>query len=153
MESVGKPKVRFQRANYVVSDMERALTFYRDILGFELAFMKDSPDDSYSYEVFQIPRHAKMRFAVLNAPGQPRVMALTELKGVELAAMPRPSRSAIVLDVEDFDGIKQKVFEAGLTIFDEGKLLTNDGRTGRELGFLDPDGNLVVIYTILTHPS
>ena len=30
----------------------------------------------------------------------------------------------------------------------EGKLVTHDGRVGREQGIVDHDGNLVVIYTI-----
>ncbi len=77
--------LRFQRANYVVSDLGRALGFYCDILGFTVEFQKVSEPDSYSYPVFEIDRSADMRFAVLSAPDQPRVMALTEVTGVELA--------------------------------------------------------------------
>ena len=35
--------LRFQRANFVVQDIERSLTFYRDVLGFTVAFIKESP--------------------------------------------------------------------------------------------------------------
>jgi len=64
---MSKPSVRFQRANFVVHDLERALQFYRDILGFEVDYIQDSPSDSYS--VFEIDRHATLRFATLSAPG------------------------------------------------------------------------------------
>ena len=37
--------MRFQRTNYLVSDGDRALLFYRDILGMTLDFMKQSEDD------------------------------------------------------------------------------------------------------------
>jgi len=47
-----KPKIRFQRANSVVTDIDRALTFYSDVLGFDVVFIKDSAEDSYSYDVF-----------------------------------------------------------------------------------------------------
>lgn len=148
-----KPPVRFQRSNYVVSDLDRALPVYTDVLGLDLVFVKDSAEDSYSYEVFQIDRAATMRFAVLGTPTQPNCMALTELKGIDLAEVPLPSRSAIVLECTDFDGVRDRAKAAGLKVFDEGNLVTKDGRKGRELGFLDHDGNLIVIYLILEHPE
>ncbi|WND03484.1 VOC family protein [Temperatibacter marinus] len=144
-----KPHVRFQRPNYVVTDLDRALTVYRDILGLEIAFTKNSEKTSYSYEVFQIDPAADMRFAVLSTQTQTNVMALTELKGIELPEVPLPSRSAIVLECEDFDGVMNNARAAGLKVFDESRLETKDGRIGRELGFLDYDGNLIVIYIIL----
>ena len=35
-----KPSIRFQRPNYLVTDMDQALNFYVGILGLELAFEK-----------------------------------------------------------------------------------------------------------------
>lgn len=140
--------VRFQRGNHVVSDLERAIDFYCGILGMSLEFSKDSEPDSYSYPVFGIPREAKMRFAVLNTPEQPRVMALTEVRGVPLPPVALPRRSAIVLQIPDIDGVVAASRAAGLTVYPEDKLVTNDGRIGREVGIVDHDGNLVVIYHI-----
>ena len=51
---MSQSSIRFQRANFVVADMERALGFYRDILGMSVAFQKDSDENSYSYPVFEI---------------------------------------------------------------------------------------------------
>lgn len=144
-----KALVRFQRPNYVVRDLDKALTVYSGILGLDIAFTKDSEKDSYSYEVFQIDSSADMRFAVLSAEGQPRVMALTELTNIDLTEMTYPSRSAVVFECEDFDGVMTAAKEAGLKVFEESRLETQDGRIGREIGFHDYDGNLIVIYTIL----
>lgn len=140
--------VRFQRANFLVTDLERSLGFYCDILGMSICFQKDSEPDSYSYDVFEIDRSAVMRFAVLDAPDQPRVMALTEVKGIELPPVPRPRRAAIVLDIADIDGVVVKAEAAGLRVYGEDHLITNDGREGREVGIVDYDDNLVVIYHI-----
>ena len=140
--------VRFQRANFVVSDLERALSFYRDILGMTIEFTKESEPDSYSYPVFEIDREAKLNFAVLNTETQPRVMALTEIRGIDLPPSRHPRRSAIVLDVENIDGVVSAARKAGLHVYPEEELLTNDGRTGREVGIVDFDDNLVVIYHI-----
>lgn len=140
-------RVRFQRANFVVSDLDRALGFYRDVLGLEVAFVKDSKKASYSYPVFEIDPDVAIRFAVLSAPDQPRVMALTEVSA-PLPELPMPRRAAIVLEVADVDAVVAGAREAGCRVYDEGELMTHDGRRGREVGIADSDGNLTVIYKI-----
>ena len=138
--------LRFQRANFLVSDMERALAFYRDVLGFSVAFTKPPREESYSHTVFDIDRDAAIGFAGLSTPGEPRVMALTEVPG--LAPHPTPRRGTIVLHVDDLDAVVAKAEAGGYTVYPEEKLVTHDGRVGREVGLLDSDGNLVVIYHI-----
>lgn len=138
--------LRFQRANFLVSDLDRALELYRDALGFEVAFLKESNPDSYSYEVFGIDAGKLTRWATLSAPGQERCMALTEVK--DLPPQPAPRRSAIVLDVDDVEGVCTRAVAAGFERFSDDVLETHDGRVGKEVGLLDADGNLVVIYNI-----
>ncbi|MEO1247026.1 MAG: VOC family protein [Pseudomonadota bacterium] len=140
-------RVRFQRANFVVSDLDRSLKLYCDVLGFEVAFTKDSEKTSYSYPVFEIDADDTIRFAVLSAPGQPRVMALTEVSS-PLPEPGMPRRSAIVLDVANIDAVVAAAEKAGCHVYEEGELLTHDGRKGREVGIVDYDGNLIVIYRI-----
>ena len=143
-----KPAVRFQRANYVVANMERALEFYVGVLGLTLDFVKESEKTSYSYPVFDIPKDAEIRFAVLSAPNQPRVMALTELKNVSLAPVSHPRRAAIVLETPDVDSVAIRAKDAGFEVCNEDELITFDGRKGRELGIIDADDNLTVIYSL-----
>lgn len=141
-------QVRFQRANFVVTDLDRALTFYRDVLGLTLDFVEDSPDVSYSYDVFEIDRSQPIRFAVLSSPTQVRVLALTELAGAALDPVPAPRRAALVLEVGDVDGVVAGAADVGCHVYREEELITHDGRVGREVGIVDHDGNLVVIYRI-----
>ena len=75
-------------------------------------------------------------------------MALTEVKGVTLAPTPHPRRSAIVLEIDDPDAVMAGARALGLQVCDEEVLHTKDGRTGREIGVVDFDDNLVVIYKI-----
>ncbi len=142
--------VRFQRGNHVVADLDRALSFYQGVLGFEIAFVLPPNPGSYSYVVFDIPRDAVMRFCVLSTDTQERVMALTEVKGVAIAPLPHPRRSAIVLEVDDPDAVTAGARALGLHVCDEEVLRTKDGRIGREIGIVDFDDNLVVIYKILS---
>ena len=44
-----------KRPNLVVSDIERSLTIYRDILGLDASDISTSSATSYSYPVFKIP--------------------------------------------------------------------------------------------------
>ena len=140
--------VRFQRGNHVVADLPRALAFYRDVLGFDVTFILPPNPDSYSYPVFDIPREAVMQFCVLSTTTQERVMALTEINGVDLPPTPHPRRSAIVLEIDDPDAVIAGARALGLTVYDEEVLHTKDGRIGREIGIVDFDDNLVVIYKI-----
>lgn len=141
--------VRFQRGNHVVADLDRALTFYRDVLGFDVTFILPPNPASYSYAVFDIPRQAVMRFCVLSTDTQQRVMALTEVKGIDIAPLPHPRRSAIVLEIDDPDAVMAGARALRLTVYDEEVLKTKDGRVGREIGIVDFDDNLIVIYKIL----
>ncbi|GAB5489240.1 MAG: hypothetical protein Pars2KO_28100 [Parasphingorhabdus sp.] len=143
-----KPQVRFQRANFVVEDIDRALDFYEGVLGFDVTFRKGHNPESYSIPVFEIPEDAELDFAILSLPDQPRVMALSGIKNVEHLPYPRPRRSAIVLDVADPDKVMAESRALNLKVYDEGKLETHDGRIGREIGIVDFDDNLVVIYLI-----
>lgn len=140
--------LRLQRANFVVTSLEQSLKLYRDVLGFSLDFVKDSPDASYSYDVFEIDRDQAIRFAVLSTNTQVRALALTELAGADLAPVPMPRRAAIVLDVADVDAVVSGATALGCHVYDEEELITHDGRVGREVGIVDFDDNLVVIYHI-----
>lgn len=141
--------LRFQRGNFVVSDLDRALTFYRDVLGFSVAYRNGHNPESYSIPVFNIPEGAELGFCTLSTRDQVRVMALTEIRGVPLPPVPPPRRSAIVLDIDDPDAIVQGAKALGLSVYHEQRLETNDGRVGREIGIVDFDDNLIVIYKIL----
>ena len=138
--------LRFQRANFVVSSIEDALPFYRDVLGFRVAFTKEPRQTSYSHQVFGLDTSRPVGFATLRTPGQERVMALTEAGGIAPHAEPR--RSAIVIEVEDVDGVVGRAEARGFKVFPEERLVTHDGRIGSEVGLLDADGNLTVIYHI-----
>lgn len=140
--------VRFQRGNHVVADLDRALTFYQGVLGFDVTFILPHNPDSYSFAVFDIPPAAIMRFCVLSTQTQERVMALTEITAVPLPPVAHPRRSAIVLEIDDPDAIIADARALGLTVYDEAVLKTKDGRIGREVGIVDFDDNLIVIYKI-----
>jgi hypothetical protein len=113
-----------------------------------LDFMKVSEDDSYSYDVFDIDDSIPMEFALLSYENQPRVMALTILGDGNLEPNPMPRRAAICIEVNNVDDIVSKCKENDFHCYRDDHLITHDGREGKEVGILDDDGNLVVIYKI-----
>ena len=53
-----------------------------------------------------------------------------------------------MLETPDIAAAAQRALAGGFMVCPEGVLLTFDGRRGRELGLVDPDDNLTVVYTI-----
>jgi catechol 2,3-dioxygenase-like lactoylglutathione lyase family enzyme len=140
--------VRFKRAALLVADLDRSLAVYRDALGFTLESIKNSPTDSYSYEIFGLPEDAKLRMAALDGPSdQPRTLALLEVR----PALPPQAgpRAATVVYVADIDAALDRLRRIdGVRLLPERELRTHDGKLGREVGVIDPDGHAIVLYHV-----
>jgi catechol 2,3-dioxygenase-like lactoylglutathione lyase family enzyme len=140
-----------KRPALVVDNLERSLEIYQGILGFKVQFIKASPDNSYSYDVFNIPRDIPMRFATLTADGPDvSIFGLIEAPG----ACPKPDpdqarSSAVVILVDDLDlaliGLRART---DVKILPEFALTTQDGRKGQEVAMIDPDGHVILLYNI-----
>jgi catechol 2,3-dioxygenase-like lactoylglutathione lyase family enzyme len=142
-----------KRPALVVDKLERSLEIYRDILGFKVQFIKASADNSYSYDVFNIPRHIPLRFATLTAGGpEVSIFGLIEAPG----AKTKPARddvraSAVVIHVDDLDAIVARLTgQSDVILLPEFALTTQDGRKGREVAMIDPDGHAILLYHIET---
>lgn len=140
-----------KRPNLVVSDIERSLTIYRDILGLDASDISTSSATSYSYPVFKIPEGAQIRGATLHEPGEQRVLALTELATLNL---PRPSAaphmSAVVIGVTGLEGKFEQIEALGLTTT-EPKIAGGVDFDFVEQAFVDFDGHLIVLYEVLAN--
>ena len=89
----------------------------------------------------------------MNVPRFQRANFVVRNLDRSLPELPMPRRSAIVLEIPDIDGVVASSREAGLTVYDEEHRVTQDGREGREVGIVDADANLVVIYYITHSPG
>ena len=140
--------LHFKRSTLVVADIERSLSIYRDILGFTVNYIKESSDDSYSYPVFNIPKHAKIKFGALDSPDQQRTLGFTEVKGVTLDKPKSIFMSACVIQVEGLESVMEKIIALGLKHTEIETDTTSDGKTFKEQSFVDFDGHLIVIYEL-----
>ena len=138
----------YKRQLYVVTDMERALTLWRDVLGLQPGEITTSGPNSYSREVFNIPARAAMRFVTLSAgPTQVRTLALLEVKGVRLPRKTGIRTTGAVINANGrLDAIIASARTKGLTVFSPRVLASMGQGEGVEQGFLDWDGNVIVLY-------
>jgi catechol 2,3-dioxygenase-like lactoylglutathione lyase family enzyme len=140
-----------KRPALVIDNLERSLEIYRDILGFKVQFIKASAADSYSYGVFNIPRHIPMRFATLTADGpEVAIFGLIEAPGARQKLAPDALRAcAVVIHIDELDAaIAELKHRKDVTVLPEFALTTQDGRKGREVALIDPDGHAILLYHI-----
>ena len=141
-----KAGLHLKRPCLLVSDLEKALTLYRDVLGFRLDFVGAADDDSYLYTVFQIPQHGRLMFAALSTEHEPRGLALTEVKGVDLPQPRPPYRVAIVIQVGDLAMTIRAIQTLDLEVMPPRSFTAPPDMTFTEQGFYDFDGHLIVLY-------
>lgn len=138
----------YKRSTILVSDLDRSLRLYRDVLGFVVTAEMPLRPTSYAYTMFNVDTAAKMRMAMLSSDTQERTLALIEVQGAPINAPTSPRPTAMVIKAADLPAMVAKAGEMGLTVFKELELKTVDGRTGKEQGLLDPDGHLVILYQL-----
>ncbi len=134
-----------KRSSLLISDLDQSLKVYRDILGFSASPIMDTESDSYSYEVFKIPKEAKMRLVNLDSDSQQRVLSLKEVKGIALPKPSVPYRSAILIKVADLEEVMLKIEALSLET-SELKVVEGKRLKYKEQSFIDYDGHLVALY-------
>lgn len=141
-----------KRPNLVVTDIDRSLRIYRDILGFEASSIRTGGPDSYSYPVFNVPADATLRFVSLDEPREARVLNLTEVSGITLVRPSnQPHMSAVVIGIADLAGKFARLADLGLAVT-EPKVADGVDFRFVEQAFVDYDGHLIVCYEVVNEP-
>jgi catechol 2,3-dioxygenase-like lactoylglutathione lyase family enzyme len=133
--------------SFTVGDLDRSISFYRDLLGFELVHTQEQ-DNEYTRALVGYP-DAVLRIAQLAVPGQPRGLSTHDLELVEYVR-PRDERAAparnrsgashLALVVDDALAEHERLCAAGVEFVSEPNAITagiNQG--GYACYFLDPD--------------
>jgi len=132
-----------------VSDMDRALRFYRDGLGLEVEFDK-TLDGPYLPVVLALDFEA-IRAVYLRVPGG-QFIELLEYRGIErLPAASRPcdyGAGHLCLYVEGIDEIHGRLKDMGFRARSDGPVdITSGPNAGaRSIYLLDPDGYRVELF-------
>ncbi|MDX2144840.1 MAG: VOC family protein [Rhodospirillaceae bacterium] len=138
-----------KRVPIVVSDMEKSLKVYRDILGLTVESDNMMKPNAHDERVFNVPPGGLTRSVKFNIrPDQIRALGLFEVKDYKGKGSSGVHDHGVVFRVDRIDDIHAKLKAGGYRIIDFVDLLTAAGDKGRELAFLDPDGHLVLVYQL-----
>ena len=138
----------FKRMTIMVSNLDRTVKLWRDILGFEAVINAPSGPDSYSYPVFNIAPGTAIRYAMVSAgPDQQRTFAFAELRGQPVLVPQSPRVAAAVVNANGrLAEIIAKVSAEGLKVVPAVVLRSATQGVGVEQAFVDWDGHLIVLY-------
>ena len=136
------------RHSMLVSDLERSLTLYRDVLGLELNRVSETPADSYSYTFFNLEPGAIQRFAYLDGEdGRANVLGIGEVPGIKPELPDSPRVVAWVQTVANVEEVIEQVEVLGLELIPPVEFISREaGRPGLEAGVIDFDGHLLLVY-------
>ena len=135
-----------------VSDMERSIRFYRDLLGLELVMTEESErsGDDRS-KALGVPK-AKVKLAILRAgDAQVELIEYVTAKGQPYDRSNNDSGAMhIAFQVEDIDGVYQRMLEQGVRFTAPPATIPAGPMEGwRWTYFFDPDGvSLEIIQTV-----
>jgi catechol 2,3-dioxygenase-like lactoylglutathione lyase family enzyme len=137
------------RSNLVVADIDRALTLYRDILGFKVDRALPVAAGSFMYEFFGIPAEAKVRIAFLATPdGRFGAIGMTEVKGVPLPPRGKPYESVLIVEVQKrIEAVHAQALAASPKL-EVGKILELTNPARREFPITDYDGHRIIVMQL-----
>ena len=135
-----------KRPCLIVSNLQRSLKLYQDILGFELIYQNQASPGSYLYHVFGLPSEAEVTFAAFNTQHEPRALALVEVKAFLLPARPMPYSCALVIQVSSLESRIAEIRQLGLAVVEPNRFKTEHNLSFIEQALSDFDGNRIMLY-------
>lgn len=139
----------FRHAAIVVTDMERALGFYRDLLGLKIVL--DAEREGEFFDKLLAMPGVRMRVAMLEAPDAGRIELFEFLSHPAWVRHPEEKREAgcwhVALSVADIDRTYQRLLERGVR-FNCPPQVSPDGY-GKVTYCYDPDGATIELVQIL----
>jgi len=146
--------LRVKRPLLIVSDLERSLKFYVDVIGLELYSVDpyyDRNPQSLGYEMFGVAQGARKRMAMLNTSNEIRGITLQEIKDMPVKFEQRPRAFTVLFETDDLFGIRQRAQAAGFRIIEPQLAdIPETTQTPRlrfaELAVIDPDDHVVAFF-------
>jgi catechol 2,3-dioxygenase-like lactoylglutathione lyase family enzyme len=156
---VSKKPLRIISADHTgitVSNLERSLAFWRDILGFELSHTAHQKGE-LAQEITGVA-DAEIKLAVLKAPGGHKIELLEYLAPADRKrAILRPCDGGFVhvaLLVEDLDAVLAQIAASGWEAAGKPQTLQIGPNAGRRVVYVrDPDGTTIEFMQIAKQGS
>ena len=140
-----------RHAGITVSDMDRSLAFYRDLLGLELLWRRVFEEPEIR-EIVGVPEASAIEVAMLRVPGSDLDVELLEYKGCQpRSGATEPSRHGtghFCMFVRSIDALFADLQSSGVRFRSDRPVEMTGGpnRGGKSLYSLDPDGYIVEFH-------
>ena len=126
-----------------VSDLEKSLRFYRDLLGFEVTATRVARE-SYLAELVGYPG-VELHVAFLRLPASEHILELLEYRNVSRQPVDtgtaNPGTAHLCVSVDDLRAVHRALCDAGVEFVSEPVLVTSGANKGRIAVYAkDPDG-------------
>jgi catechol 2,3-dioxygenase-like lactoylglutathione lyase family enzyme len=131
----------------IVQDLDKAVAFYRDGLGLEVAGQPGNADANPALRnMFGLP-DAKIRWVIARTPAAPGGVEIIEIKDAGGRAVARniqdPGAVSFVVTVRDLDGTLERLKRLGAPVVSAGGKVVSIGAGTRIVLVKDPDGHFV----------
>jgi len=148
LNQVSAPSFRILAADHTgitVSNLERSLAFWRDVLGFELSH-RPHQTGKLASEVTGVPG-AEISIAVLKGYGHKIELLEYSAPADREHLVPRPCDVGsvhVALVVDDLDAVLERIAESGWKAAGEPQTLTAGPNAGKRVVYVrDPDGTTI----------
>lgn len=142
--------VKAHHYGFTVSDVNRSVAFYRDLLGLELVRISER-SDLPSYDAILGYPNVKLLIAILRHPVNEFVLELVQYVNPPVEKRSQENRfvgaAHAAYEVEDVDAMYAKLIEAGHDAINPPTDIVRDGElVARAMYALDPDGISIEMF-------
>ncbi len=135
---------------FTVSDLDRSVAFYRDLLGMELVRISERRDLP-SYDTILGYDQVHLNIAILRHPVNEFILELVQYVHPVVEARPQENRylgaSHVAFEVDDVDAMYTQLIEAGFGSINPPTDVDRDGVVvARAMYALDPDGISIEMF-------
>jgi catechol 2,3-dioxygenase-like lactoylglutathione lyase family enzyme len=127
-----------------VDDMDSAMRFWRDLLGFDLAGDRTFLTDPAMIDLFGLPKGSSFRSVLGVVPGSKARIAMIEFKGMPRKPfslrVPDPGSSGMAIRVGAIDDLLARMKASGVRVISKNGELVNWSPTLRNVFVKDPGG-------------
>ena len=132
-----------------VTDMDRSLRFYRDLLGFELIY--DAERSGSDYDQIMDLKDCRLRVVMLQDPSEQSMLGLLQFYHPPMQAhqgtVTMQGFCTLALEVDDIDADFGRLTQAGVKALSPVVDLIRGGKlVARGVYILDPDGLQIELY-------
>ena len=142
--------LKTHHVNYVVSDLDVTIPFYRDVLGFKL--VQDVMRENIpSYDAILGHPNVKLRVALFQLPNVDVFLELFQCFSPELVRQPVGyhylGSSHIAYEVDDIDAEHQRIADLRFSFINQPIDVMRDGQFVARTAYLkDPDGIIIELF-------